>query len=68
MNLRGFQDYLKNRNKEVFGDITKKKRTILGRLNGIARSLSNGPNLYREDLQTRLGGEYEVVLFQEEVL
>ena len=67
-NPRGFQHSLKKWNKEIFGDIMKKKRTILKRLNGIARSLSNGPNLYLEDLQTRLRREYEEVLLQEEVL
>lgn len=41
---------------------------MLNRLHGVVHKLDNGFKLYLQRLQKRLWGEYEKVLFQEEVL
>ncbi|XP_025703091.1 uncharacterized protein [Arachis hypogaea] len=55
-------------NKEVFGDIHRKKNRILARLNGISLKLGFEVNLFLEDLQTELWKELEAIFIQEEIL
>lgn len=59
---------LRQWNNEVFGNIFKRKKEYIRRLNGITRKLSGSPNPYLEKLQRRLWNEYEGVLLQEELL
>ncbi|KAL1330769.1 uncharacterized protein LOC107627531 [Arachis ipaensis] len=63
-----FKNSLKNWNYDVFGDIFKRKITLLKRLNGITSSLSQGSNQFLEKLQIDLWKEYKNVLNQEELL
>ncbi|RYR75656.1 hypothetical protein Ahy_A01g000230 [Arachis hypogaea] len=66
--INNFRDSLKEWNTNVFGDIIKRKRTLLRRLQGITSSLSQGRNDFLEKLCTSLCKEYENVLAQEELL
>lgn len=52
----------------MFGNITYKKHQLLNRLYGIAHSRSSGWNPYLVRLQRDLWGDYEQVLYQEEVM
>ena len=55
-NLNAFQDNLKDWNVNVFGNIGKRKRRLLARLNGIQRSLNrrNNPFLLQLERQEEL--------------
>ncbi|XP_019422981.1 PREDICTED: uncharacterized protein LOC109332454 [Lupinus angustifolius] len=55
-------------NKKVFGDIFKRKKRLLRRINGITKKLPLGPNSFLEHLQTDLWKEYETTNKQEELL
>ncbi|XP_025630405.1 uncharacterized protein [Arachis hypogaea] len=66
--INNFRDSLKEWNTNVFGDILKRKKTLLKRFQGIASSLSQGRNDFLEKLCTDLWKEYENVLAQEELL
>ncbi|KAL1316390.1 hypothetical protein AAHE18_15G062500 [Arachis hypogaea] len=66
--VHNFQRALKDWNNSVLGNIFKRKKRILFRLQGIANFLSNGVNHYLKDLQFWLCKEYEEVLAQEELL
>ena len=55
-------------NKEVFGNIHKRKMRVINRLHGIQRTLLDEPNPFLEELQSKLLLEYEAVLFEEETL
>ncbi|KAF7839228.1 ribonuclease H [Senna tora] len=66
--LEQLQTSLKTWNKEVFGDITKRKRRLLNRLEGIQISLDRKYNPFLDNLGRRLAKELESVLDQEEAL
>ncbi|XP_019465327.1 PREDICTED: uncharacterized protein LOC109363517 [Lupinus angustifolius] len=55
-------------NKEVFGDIFKRKNRLLRRLNGITKKLALWSDAFLEHLQTDLWEEYETTSKQEELL
>ncbi|XP_057444404.1 uncharacterized protein LOC130736609 [Lotus japonicus] len=55
-------------NINVFGNIFKRKRRLINRLNGIERNLNGVANSFLEDLKTKLWREYEDIIFQEEIL
>ncbi|KAF7811130.1 putative ribonuclease H protein At1g65750 family [Senna tora] len=66
--LSTFQEKIKGWNRDVFGNIFRKKERLLRRLQGIHNRLSMGPNLFLSNLQDELWVEYENVLTQEEIL
>ncbi|KAK5770539.1 hypothetical protein PVK06_046690 [Gossypium arboreum] len=55
-------------NREVFGNILKKKRTILARLSGIQKSMENYRSRKLVDLERKLQVKMERVLDNEEML
>ncbi|XP_057761117.1 uncharacterized protein LOC130981550 [Arachis stenosperma] len=67
-NVTNFMEAAKVWNKEVFGDIYRKKNRILARLNGISLKLGFEVNPFLEDLQTELWKELEAIFIQEEIL
>lgn len=54
-------------NKEKFGNIFYKKRKLLGRINGIQKSLARHYSSFLANLEKRLVREYNVVLKQKEL-
>ena len=68
VNVEAFTHAASHWNKTVFGHIQKRKNTLIRRLQGIHRALSNESNLFLEDLQKHLWREYELILFEEESL
>ncbi|KAF7813073.1 ribonuclease H [Senna tora] len=64
--LNTFQDKIKGWNRDVFGNIFRKKERLLRRLQGIHNRLSMGLNLFLSNLQEELWFEYENT--QEEIL
>ncbi|KAF7829553.1 ribonuclease H [Senna tora] len=66
--LNCFQDKVKIWNREVFGNIFRKKDQLLRRLQGIHNKLCLGPSIFLSNLQEELWVEYENVLMQEEIL
>ncbi|KAF7822209.1 ribonuclease H [Senna tora] len=62
------QNSLKTWNKDVFGDISKKKKRLLNRINGIQVAIDKKLNPFLEDLGRKLAKELEMVLNQEEAL
>lgn len=55
-------------NREVFGNIFKKKRNIEARLQGIQRAFEHVDSLDLVQLEINLQREYNQILFQEELL
>ncbi|XP_065629087.1 uncharacterized protein LOC111990897 [Quercus suber] len=55
-------------NKEVFGNVFKRKRIVMARLLGIQKALSNCPNAFLINLQNKLNDEYNLILQLEEEL
>ncbi|XLR37822.1 hypothetical protein S83_022482 [Arachis hypogaea] len=55
-------------NKDIFGNIHKRKRELLRRIGGIQRSPSYGRNRFLEDLEKQLNKELEEIMEREEVL
>ncbi|KAF7827106.1 reverse transcriptase [Senna tora] len=55
-------------NKLTFGNIFKRKKRVLRRLEGIGRALSEGPNHFLANLEHELSCEYQTILSQEEEL
>lgn len=54
-------------NKEIFGNIFKRKRTIEARMRGIQRSFERVDSLFLFQLEQTLQHEYNHILFQEEL-
>lgn len=52
-------DRIKEWNKDIFGNINKRKRIIINRLNGIDRANLEGTNPYLNHLQEILWKDYE---------
>lgn len=67
-NLDNLSMMLPTWNKDVFGNIFSKKRSLLARLNGIQKALSLRSNPFLENLELALQKEYQQVLSQEELL
>ncbi|XP_052107411.1 uncharacterized protein LOC127740479 [Arachis duranensis] len=65
-NIHHFTEKAKEWNKEVFGQIFRKKKRILLRLEGINQNLSFNNNPFLEKLQRDLWREYEMIVVQEE--
>ncbi|EOY23818.1 Uncharacterized protein TCM_015594 [Theobroma cacao] len=53
---------------ETFGDLVKKKKCLLARLKGIQIRLAQGPNDYLQHLEVALVEEFNLILYQEEVM
>lgn len=53
-------------NTKIFGNIFKRKRTILNRIGGIQRSQHYLTNFYLQQLEVDLIKEYNLILCQEE--
>lgn len=51
-----------------FGDIYRRKRRVLARLNGIQKCLDQGPNDYLQQLEVLLIEELNLICFQEETM
>lgn len=66
--LSSLQVQLKQWNKDVFGDVFKRKRRLMKRLNLIAHQLGQFSSPHLEEAQHFLWLEYEEVLRQEEIL
>ncbi|XP_016195543.1 uncharacterized protein LOC107636557 [Arachis ipaensis] len=56
--ISSFRDSLKKWNTNVFGNILKKKRKIIRRLQGITNTLDQGNNNFLEELRGQLWKEY----------
>lgn len=67
-NLIKLSQDLRSWSKTCFGDIYKRKRRVLARLNGIQKSLDKGPNDYLLNLEIVLMEEYNLICFQEETM
>lgn len=65
-NITRLSDNLKTWNSEVFGNIFKRKRRILARLEGIQRVLIQGKNDRLQALKEDLWDEYSKIVHQEE--
>ncbi|GAU49878.1 hypothetical protein TSUD_408170 [Trifolium subterraneum] len=59
---------LKKWNKDTFGDIFKRKKKILDRLDGIQNSSNYGHSIFLENLEKELQDQLAVTLYQEECL
>ncbi|XP_072058201.1 uncharacterized protein [Arachis hypogaea] len=59
---------LKKWNNDVFGNVFKRKRRVLNRINGIQKASTYGRNPFLEDLEQQLVTELEEILNQEEIL
>ncbi|KAK2356470.1 hypothetical protein QL285_093800 [Trifolium repens] len=66
--LHDLTTHLKKWNKETFGDIFKRKKEILGRLQGIQNSSNYGYSTFLENLEKELQDQLVVTLYQEECL
>ncbi|XVF27194.1 hypothetical protein REPUB_Repub14bG0086100 [Reevesia pubescens] len=66
--LLSFQEVVSKWNKEVFGNIFKKKRRLLARIQGVQKALEVHANSFLYRLEQRLVSDYNEVLFQEELL
>ncbi|MCI00140.1 hypothetical protein A2U01_0021157, partial [Trifolium medium] len=60
--------HLKEWNKETFGNIFKRKKELLARLNGIQSSPNYGYNNFLESLEKDIQEQLDTTLFQEECL
>lgn len=65
-NINRLTDNLKYWNKEVFGNIFKRKHRILKRLESIKNVLMNGPNDRLQKLRSELWEEYSMIIAHEE--
>ena len=63
-----FTSKVVNWNREIFGNIFKRKKQLLARIGGVQKALENKPihSLYR--LETKLKQKLEEILSQEELL
>ncbi|CAJ2669285.1 unnamed protein product [Trifolium pratense] len=66
--LNNLTDNLKVWNKEVFGNIFKRKKELLARLNGIQNSRNYGYSNFLESLEKELQDQLATTLYQEECL
>ncbi|GAU42748.1 hypothetical protein TSUD_77850 [Trifolium subterraneum] len=66
--LQELTTHLQKWNKETFGDIFKRKKEILGRLQGIQNSSNYGYSTFLENLKKELQDQLDVTLYQEECL
>ncbi|XP_045791653.1 uncharacterized protein LOC123886374 [Trifolium pratense] len=66
--LHNLTTHLKKWNKETFGDIFKRKKEILARLNGIQNSSNYGYSTFLEKLEKELQDQLAVTLYHEECL
>ncbi|KAL4313838.1 hypothetical protein AHAS_Ahas15G0025100 [Arachis hypogaea] len=66
--LESLTEALKSWNLEVFGNVFRKKRTILNRLAGIQKAPTYGRNPHLEKLERDLSRELDQILNQEELL
>ena len=66
--MKNFTERIKNWNREIFGNIIRRKRRCQVRLNGIQRSLSRAPSHRLQKLEKELIVEYNTILEQEEIM
>ena len=55
-------------NKDVFGNVFTRKKTIMARLLGVQKALTSRPNPFLINLQNKLNDEYNLILQLEEEL
>ena len=67
-NINAFVVAAKVWNKEVFGNIQRRKDKLIRHLHGIQWVLSSNLNPFLDNLRKKLWWEYDVTLFEEEVL
>ena len=60
-NVTEFSNAARVWNRDIFSFIHKKNKRLLNKLHGIHRALSDGSNLFLENIQKQLWQEYEVV-------
>ncbi|RYR59634.1 hypothetical protein Ahy_A05g025541 [Arachis hypogaea] len=65
---RQFSDEVAKWNKEIFKPVTKQKRRIMSRLEGIQRAPNYRCNPFFEKLEKRLNNELEDMLDREELM
>ncbi|XP_017982289.1 PREDICTED: uncharacterized protein LOC108663221 [Theobroma cacao] len=68
LTLKKLADALEIWKYKFFGDLVKKKRRLLARLQRVQRYLDKGPNGYLQNLEVALVEEYNLVLSQKEVM
>ncbi|KAG5562963.1 hypothetical protein RHGRI_005637 [Rhododendron griersonianum] len=66
--IKNFSDAALDWNKKVFGNIFRKKRWVLSRINGIQMAQANGFSHNLQILEKDLVSDYNNILTQEEVL
>ncbi|KAL8166154.1 hypothetical protein V2J09_007653 [Rumex salicifolius] len=66
--LSSLREDLRKWNREVFGNIHRRKDKILARLQGIENALSSGDVVRLADLRTTLKNDLDDVLIQEEIM
>ncbi|XP_071939846.1 uncharacterized protein [Coffea arabica] len=67
-NVKIFTEKIGNWNREVFGNILRRKKRCQARINGIQRSLSRQPSTHLLGLEKKLIAEYNTILEQEEIM
>ena len=67
-NVKSFMETIKNWNREIFGNMLRRKKRCQVRLNGIQRSLSRAPSHRLQKLEKELSVEYNTILEQEEIM
>ncbi|XP_028112500.1 uncharacterized protein LOC114310648 [Camellia sinensis] len=66
--INGFTHDVKNWNKEVFGNVYKRKRNLLAQIEGIQKSQTHGFSHNLHLLENNLIKQYNMTLFQEELI
>ncbi|XP_031111990.1 uncharacterized protein LOC116015963 [Ipomoea triloba] len=55
-------------NRDIFGNILRRKRSLLARLHGVQRRIASGFHAGLSELEKKLAEKYHEVLYQEELL
>lgn len=66
--VRRFQGVVRKWNREVFGDIFERKSGLMRRLEEVDNQIASNNSLELDKLRSKIWGEYEKVLQQEELL
>lgn len=69
LNIQNAKLYLQNWGKEVFGDVSRRKRRLLSRIGGIQKAYANGNNnRFLRKLESSLQRDLKTLLAQEELM
>lgn len=66
--VRRFQGVVRKWNREVFGDIFERKSGLMRRLEEVDNQIASNNSIELDKLRSKIWGEYEKVLQQEELL